>query len=174
MEQENEGVSMSSVIRSTGLGSLCVLSIAPLIASCATAEMATTTPSVDSTAPQSEEAAPTMDAADQMVPGDMTSGATWKDGTYQSRGGYQSPNGPETVDVTITLANNVITAIVVTPNATNSSSARYQGQFAEGISSPETLGKPLDTLSVSRVSGSSLTSGGFMEALEAIKADASS
>jgi len=164
---------MSTVIRSTGLGSLCVLSIAPLLASCATAEMATTTPSVDSTAPQSEEAAPPMDAADQMVPGDMMSGGTWNDGTYQSRGGYQSPNGPETVDVTITLANGVITAIVVTPNATNSSSARYQGQFAEGISA-ETLGKPLDDLSVSRVSGSSLTSGGFREALEAIKADASS
>lgn len=164
---------MRSVIRHTGLGSLGVLSIVPLLASCATAETQSDTSGGESTPPQSEQATTPMDAPDTMAPGEMMSGAQWKDGTYQARGGYQSPNGAETVDVTITLANNVITDIVVTPNATSGTSVRYQGQFAEGIAA-ETVGKPLDALSVSRVSGSSLTSGGFKEALEAIKADATS
>ncbi len=169
---------MRSVIRHTGLGSLGVLSIVPLLASCAAAETQSDTSGGESTPPQSEQATTPMDAPDTMAPdtmapGEMMSGAQWKDGTYQARGGYQSPNGAETVDVTITLANNVITDIVVTPNATSGTSVRYQGQFAEGIAA-ETVGKPLDALSVSRVSGSSLTSGGFKEALEAIKADATS
>lgn len=164
---------MGSGIRLTGLGSLGVLSIVPLLASCATAERESQIAGGEVAPAQSEQGTAPTDGADPAAPGEMTSGAMWKDGTYQARGGYQSPSGSETVDVSITLANNVITDIVVTPNATNGTSARYQGQFAGGISA-ETVGKSLDALSVSRVSGSSLTSGGFKEALEAIKADAAS
>jgi len=163
---------MKSVIRSTGLGSLGVLSVVPLLASCATADM-DPAPTSQESAIQSEETSPSMDSGYDMGGDTMMSTTSWKDGTYQSRGGYQSPNGPETVEVTITVANNVIQEVVVTPGAQNSTSQRYQGQFAEGISA-ETVGKPLDALSVSRISGSSLTSGGFNQALEAIKADATS
>jgi len=162
---------MKAVVKSTGLSTLGMLSVVPLLAGCASAEVATESAN-EMTAPQTEEATTPMDS-ETMGDAPMMSGMSWKDGTYQANGGYQSPNGPETVDVTITLANNVITEIVVTPNASNSTSQRYQGQFAEGIS-VETVGKPLDALSVSRVSGSSLTSGGFNQALEAIKADATS
>lgn len=162
---------MKAMMKSTGLSSLGVLSVVPLLAGCASAEIAAESTS-EMTAPQSEEATTPMES-DSMGEAPMMSATSWRDGTYQSSGGYQSPNGPETVDVTITVANNVITEIAVTPNASNSTSKRYQGQFAEGISA-ETVGKPLDALSVSRVSGSSLTSGGFNQALEAIKADATS
>lgn len=164
---------MSSIIRHTGLGSLGLLSIVPLLASCATAEMESRPSDSETTPPQSEEMAAPMDAADTMAPGGMMSGGSWKDGTYQASGTYNSPGGRETVGVTITLANNVITDIVVTPESTNGTSVRYQNQFAEGIAA-ETVGKPVDSLSVSRVSGSSLTSGGFQEALDVIKADATS
>ena len=160
---------MKAAVRSTGLSTLGVLSVVPLFAGCASAEIADESTS-DMTAPQSEEAA-TPRESESMGDAPRMGEKPWKEGTYSSRGGYQSPNGPETVEVTITVVNNVITEIVVTPNASNSTSKRDQGQFAEGISA-ETVGKPLDAFSVSRVSGSSLTSGGFNEALEAIKADA--
>jgi len=143
---------MTSFFRSSGLGTLGLLSVVPLLASCAAAEVAQ------------------LDATTEGVEASISDGE-WQDGTYRAEGGYRSPEGAETVVVSLTVANNVITEISVTPNATNSTSKRYQGQFAEGIAT-ETVGKPLGALQVSRVSGSSLTSGGFNQALEAIKADA--
>lgn len=94
-----------------------------------------------------------------------------KDGSYQASGGYQSPNGPETVEVSITITDGVIEAVEVIPAATNSTSKRYQGEFAGGIAA-EVVGKSLDEADVSRVAGSSLTSGGFAEALQTIRQDA--
>lgn len=162
---------MKASIRSTGLGAFGLLSVVPLLASCATADannLDATTEGVDTS---SEEMSTPMDSTDDMAPEASVAVGEWADGSYSSEGGYQSPNGPETVQVSLTVAGNVITEITVTPNAQNSSSKRYQGLFAEGIAA-ETVGKPLSELQVSRVAGSSLTSGGFNQALEAIKADA--
>ena len=50
-------------------------------------------------------------------------------------------------------------------------SEQYQGEFIGGIADV-VVGEDIDEISVSRVAGSSLTSGGFNEAIEAIKADA--
>ena len=97
--------------------------------------------------------------------------AGYADGSYQSSGGYQSPNGAETIEVSITVTDGAISAVEVTPQATNSTSQRYQGYFAGGIAE-EVVGKSLDEAEVSRVAGSSLTSGGFAEALESIRQDA--
>ena len=57
------------------------------------------------------------------------------------------------------------------PHATEGNQKKFQTQFAGGIAE-EILGKDIDELSVSRVAGSSLTSSGFNDALEAIKAEA--
>ncbi len=48
---------------------------------------------------------------------------------------------------------------------------RYQGEFIDGIAD-EVVGKPIDELNVSRVAGSSLTSGGFNDAVASIKEQA--
>lgn len=96
-------------------------------------------------------------------------GAT--DGTYRAQGGYQSPNGPENIEVSVTITDGVIEAVEVIPGATNSTSKRYQGDFAGGVSA-EVVGKSLDEADVTRVAGSSLTSGGFAEALQTIRQDA--
>ena len=48
---------------------------------------------------------------------------------------------------------------------------QYQGQFIAGIAD-EVEGVALDELNVSRVAGSSLTSGGFNEAVASIKEQA--
>jgi uncharacterized protein with FMN-binding domain len=97
--------------------------------------------------------------------------AEYTDGTYTAEGSYISPAGEESVKVELTLADDVVTAVTVTPEADDPTATSYQTMFAGGISA-EIVGQDIDTLNVSRVSGSSLTSGGFNEALAAIKADA--
>lgn len=93
------------------------------------------------------------------------------DGTYTVTGGYQSPNGPETVVVTVSIADGIVTSASVQPQATNSTSSRYQGQFAGGIAD-EVVGKPLTQVEVTRVAGSSLTGRGFNEAMDQIRQEA--
>jgi len=97
--------------------------------------------------------------------------AEYADGSYTADGGYTAPSGPESITVEITLADDIVTDVVVTPHATEGNQAKFQGQFADGIAAV-VEGKDIDTLEVSRVGGSSLTSGGFNQALEAIKAEA--
>lgn len=100
-----------------------------------------------------------------------TSTVPYKDGTYSATGTYQSPGGTETVAVDLTLASDLVTAVTVTPQATRPDSAMYQKAFAAGIADV-VVGKDIDTLNVSKVAGSSLTSGGFNDALAQIKAKA--
>jgi uncharacterized protein with FMN-binding domain len=95
----------------------------------------------------------------------------YTDGTYSATGAYESPGGTETVEVQLTLAKNIITAVTVTPQARDASGQIYQGMFAQGISAV-VVGKDINTLHVAKVSGSSLTSGGFTDALAKIKAEA--
>lgn len=97
--------------------------------------------------------------------------STYVDGTYTQSGSYQTPNGTESVDVTITLEKDVITAVAVTGSGGSRDTQEYQGQFIAGIAAV-VVGQDIDQLAVSKVAGSSLTSGGFSNAVEAIKADA--
>ncbi len=73
--------------------------------------------------------------------------------------------------MTLTIADDIVTDVEVTGNPQARESEQYQSQFIGGISD-EVVGKSLDDVSVSRVSGSSLTSGGFMQAVELIKSEA--
>lgn len=97
--------------------------------------------------------------------------ADYADGTYTEPGGYVSPNGPEKVDVTLTLESNIVTEVTVKGYGESPNSKQYQGQFIDGIAA-EVIGKNIDGLSVDKVAGSSLTSGGFNKAVDAIKSDA--
>jgi uncharacterized protein with FMN-binding domain len=108
--------------------------------------------------------APTSGASD-------LSGGAYADGTYTAEGTYQTPESVETISVTVTLKDDVVTAVSVTGNPTRAESQQYQSQFIGGISDV-VVGKDIDTLSVSRVAGSSLTSGGFNEAIDEIKSEA--
>ncbi|MFT4397504.1 FMN-binding protein [Gordonia lacunae] len=95
----------------------------------------------------------------------------YKDGEYTARGEYISPGGPQSVGVTVTLSNSVITAVSVDTSQTKGPSLEYQGKFAGGISDV-VVGKNIDEIEVDKVSGSSLTSGGFNEAITQIKEEA--
>lgn len=100
-----------------------------------------------------------------------SSSGTYTDGTYEASGSYQTPESVETIDVTITLADGVITAVEVTGDPQRSESERYQSAFISGIEDV-VVGESIDDISVSRVAGSSLTSGGFNQAIDEIKSEA--
>lgn len=102
-----------------------------------------------------------------------SSGSTgdYADGTYTADGSYQTPETVEEISVTLTLADGVVSEVEVTGDPQAPESERYQGEFIDGIDE-EVVGKSLDELNVDRVAGSSLTSGGFNDALEAIKEQA--
>jgi len=105
------------------------------------------------------------------APSPATSGSTYKDGTYSADGNYVSPNGTETVGVELTLAGGTVTAVDITQHPSNPNTRKFQGEFAGGISE-QVVGKNIDELNVSKVAGSSLTSGGFNQAVEHIKSEA--
>lgn len=98
-------------------------------------------------------------------------GGTYADGTYTAEGTYQTPEGPETITVELTIASDAVTAVEVTGEPTRRESKQYQSQFIGGISDA-VVGKSLDDVKVDRVAGSSLTSGGFNAAVEEIRTDA--
>jgi uncharacterized protein with FMN-binding domain len=106
-------------------------------------------------------------AADAMV----DTSASYADGDYSAEGSYISPAGEQSVKVALTLKDDAVTAVTVTPEADDPQAKGFQQKFAGGISDV-IVGKDIDTLDVSRVAGSSLTSGGFTKAIESIKAEA--
>ncbi|TQJ32984.1 FMN-binding protein [Arthrobacter sp. SLBN-122] len=99
------------------------------------------------------------------------SGGSYKDGTYSADGNYVSPNGTETVGVQLTLAGGKVTDVQITQHPSNPNTRKFQGQFAGGIAA-QVVGRNIDELNVSKVAGSSLTSGGFNQAVDRIKAEA--
>lgn len=98
-------------------------------------------------------------------------GATYKDGTYTVNDTYPSPGGEEDIKVVLTLKDNLVTTVEVTQEANQRESAEYQGMFQRGYKS-RVIGKAIDTLELNRVSGSSLTTQAFDEALEQIRSQA--
>ena len=100
-------------------------------------------------------------------------GATgeYKSGEYSATGRYVSPGGPQQIGVTVTLDNSTITALTLDTSQTKGTSKEFQGKFAGGIDAL-VIGKNIDGLDVHKVSGSSLTSGGFNDAIEQIKSEA--
>lgn len=100
-----------------------------------------------------------------------STGESYVDGTYTADGSYQTPETVESIDVTLTLEGDVVTAVEVVGDPQRRESQQYQSQFIGGIADV-VVGRKLDEVSVSRVAGSSLTSGGFTQAVEKIKSDA--
>lgn len=100
-----------------------------------------------------------------------TTGGEYTDGTYTAEGSYSTPETVETIEVTLSIEDGMVSAVEVVGDPQAAESQRYQSEFIGGISD-EVVGVAVDDISVSRVAGSSLTSGGFNEALEVIKAEA--
>lgn len=101
-----------------------------------------------------------------------TTTTEYEDGEYTATGIYQSPGGEESVTVTLSLEDNTISDLEVTGSGGTPNAKKFQGEFIGGIDELA-VGKNIDELNVSKVAGSSLTSGGFNDAIEQIREDAS-
>ena len=99
------------------------------------------------------------------------SASVYKDGTYSATGSYMSPGGQDQIAVTLTLKNDIITDVSVTPEAGDRTSSRYQNKFVSGYKQ-YVLGKNIADVYLTTVSGSSLTPQGFNDALAQIKTQA--
>ena len=103
------------------------------------------------------------------VPTMTSTASSFKDGVYTVTGNYDSPGGPESIGVKVTLANGVITDAVVEPHATLPISQKLQGEFVAGFKQ-YVIGKKIDEVNLTKVSGASLTPIGFNDALNKIEA----
>ena len=136
-----------------------------LLAGCAGAaatESDTTDTSSDTSTTETIDSSTTTDSGE----------SDYADGTYTAEGSYSPQAGTiETISVTLTLEDDVITAVEVTGDPQARESEQYQSEFIGGIADV-VVGVDIDEISVSKVAGSSLTSGGFNDAVETIKSEA--
>ncbi len=97
----------------------------------------------------------------------------YRNGQYKAVGSYVSPGGPREIEVVLTLEDGTIVDSVFVGNATDPASKRFQGEFSDNYKT-FVIGKNIDEISLTKVSGSSLTPKGFNDAVEKIKAEARS
>lgn len=128
--------------------------VTPIVAGCAT---------VDREAARPTSAPNTIVTRSRSASSQVSS---YADGEYTATGQYGGL--PSSITVTATLSHNVITAVEVTPHATDPTSLDYQERFADAVP-VEVVGKPIDEVRVGRLAGSSGTPNGFNAALQRIK-----
>ena len=98
---------------------------------------------------------------------------SYKDGVYSAASNYGVPGGSESINVSITVKSDQVSDVAVTNSGGDRESRQYQNRFASSIKA-STVGKKISDLSLSRVGGASLTTSGFIKALNSIKAQAKS
>jgi uncharacterized protein with FMN-binding domain len=157
---------MRPSVRKSVFAGIAGLSLAGTVAGCAPSATESAPATTGSTA-ETPAATPSAGASSSLA----GSGSPYKDGTYSADGTYVSPNGTETVGVELTLASGTVTDVQITQHPSNPNTRKFQGEFAGGIAA-QVVGKNIDELNVSKVAGSSLTSGGFNQAVEQIKSEA--
>jgi len=94
----------------------------------------------------------------------------YKDGTYSANGEY-FVEGKEVIGVSLTVQNDIITDVSVTPQARDKTSKGYQLMFVDNFKS-QVIGKKIADLKLGKVSGASLTTQGFNNAVSIIKSQA--
>ncbi|QWU16728.1 Copper amine oxidase N-terminal domain-containing protein [Paenibacillus sophorae] len=104
-----------------------------------------------------------------LTSGEISSSSVYADGDYTATGKYGGL--PSSITVTVTLDDDVITAVKVTPHATNPTSLDFQRSFADAVPAV-VVGKRIDEVKVGRLAGSSGTPDGFNAAIGQIKEQA--
>ena len=117
--------------------------------------------------PSNGARAPVPDSTQSPAPPD--GGSDYADGQYTAEGQYGGL--PSSIGVTVTLADDIVTAVSVAPHATDPTSRDLQDRFAAAVPSV-VVGRDIDEINVGRIAGSSGTPQGFNAALQRIKADA--
>jgi uncharacterized protein with FMN-binding domain len=163
---------MSFPVRKSVFIGIAGISLIGTVAGCAPSAQSSAAQSTASQSTAAESPAGANSSAPMAGTGESSTAASaYKDGTYSADGNYVSPNGTETVGVELTLAGGTVSGVNITEHPSNPNTRKFQGEFASGIAA-QIVGKKLDELNVSKVAGSSLTSGGFNQAVEKIKSEA--
>lgn len=169
---ENEAPQSSPQAKSKMMPIAIVVVIVVIILVGIVAYTMTNKPAMQGTADE-QTSAPTPTAAAMMqqetTPEAMA--GNYKDGEYSAEGDYTSPGGAESMDVTLTLKNGVVTDANVVSNAERPISKQMQTKFIGGYKEL-VVGKKIDEINLSKVSGSSLAPKGFNDAVEKIKTEA--
>ena len=105
--------------------------------------------------------------------GSPASSASYKDGTYSADASYFVPHSSESISVTLSVAGGTVKSVSIQQNPDNGESAAYQAAFRDSYQA-YVVGKKLSDIQLSRVSGASLTSEGFNQALDQIRSQAQS
>lgn len=145
--------------------------IAVTVAGCGSDDESTESATTQPSAVTTDAGAASSDATTTGGASGAATDGAYRDGDYSADGSYQSPGGTESVGVALTLKDGTVTKLTVTSKAKHPNSKNFQAKFISGIDA-EVVGKPIDDLQVDKVAGSSLTSGGFNQAIDAIKAEA--
>jgi uncharacterized protein with FMN-binding domain len=150
-------MSMPAPRRATLLTTIIAIAVAAATAGCATTDTDVATPSSASN-------------TSVATPGSPSSRRSkYADGTYTATGQYGGL--PSSIGVTVILVDDVITAVTVTPRATDPTSLDYQTRFAQAIPAL-VVGRNIDEVNLNKVAGSSGTPDGFNAAIQRIKAEA--
>lgn len=128
--------------------------------------------SAESTSSSSSSAA-SSEAADSSASSAQAAAESGKyaDGTYSAVGAYKSPGGNETVNVSLTVKDDMIVASTYEGTAEGGKSKTFQEAFGSAYQ-VAVIGKSIDSVKMDVINGSSLTPKGFMDALEKIKLEA--
>lgn len=98
-------------------------------------------------------------------------GTIFTDGEYELTKRYATPEGTESIKVTVSLDDDVITDVEITASMKDREAAEHQGDFLADYKQ-HVVGKPISSLSLSRVAGASLTTRAFNSAIQVIREDA--
>ncbi len=102
---------------------------------------------------------------------DTSINTNYKDGIYSATGSYMSPGGKDDIDVTVTLKDNIITDTTAIAKPGDDVSKKFMKEFTDNYKSL-VVGKSITSVRLDKVSGSSLTSIGFNDAISKIKQQA--
>lgn len=177
--EKTSRILLSLLVLSGGVLSACAPKEEPVVSTSVPTENTDSTtpeepakPAEETAKPVEEAKTPTEDNTSADAPVTSAPLSLYVDGTYQSNGTYNSPAGVDSLGVSLTIKNDVVTAVNVSVLATNEGSIYFQNLFADSIAD-FVVGKSLEDLTgVSVVNGSSLTPIGFNQALANIKAEA--
>ncbi|MFA7314393.1 MAG: hypothetical protein WC025_00475 [Candidatus Magasanikbacteria bacterium] len=136
-------------------------------------------PSVMGNSNTSEQVAPTTvsnnsagTSGSGMMGGNGSMMNQYKDGSYSTTGQYRAPSGQETIGISLTLQNDIVTDVNVQTMSNNRTALAYQNMFSDNLKS-QVVGKDISSLNLNRVAGASLTTQGFNNAVSIIKSQAS-
>ena len=147
---------------------LVILVIAVVVV--AAVAMANKKPDASDTAAVSQEGSSQQSSSPS---GKASDSGSYKDGAYTATGSYDSPGGTEKITISVTLKDGTVTDTSAKGGAVDAEGEEYQSQFIAAYKD-QVIGKNINNISLSRVSGSSLTSQGFNNALSQIKQEAAS